>query len=170
MQLPINTLGTNNSILHKPAKMVTKEDLTEGVYDSFIKNLVDTAANLPNCVGLAANQVWTSTELSPPAIFAIKGDTSDTEGNVGWGVFINPVIRPTGRSYKEYEGCMSIPRLSHLKRRHKNVAIIWMDENNNLYSQKYGGFYARIIQHEYDHLCGKTLVNKRPIRRKNKKK
>ena len=170
MILEVNKLGTKNEILHRPAKLVTKEELESGLYNGFINSMIDTAESLKDsphfCVGLAANQVWSDPDDSPPAIFLVRFEVED----IDWMAFINPSIITTGRTFKEYEGCLSIPGLSHKKRRHKNVEIMWTDKEQNLYQQKFSGFMATVIQHEFDHLCGKTIVKKRPTRRKKMKK
>ena len=38
--------------------------------------------------------------------------------------------------------------------RHDKIVIKYLDENWNEHTQKFSGFIARVIQHEYDHLEG----------------
>ena len=169
MLLELNKLGKKNSILHRRAQMITTEELDSGLYNVFIDNMLETAESLKNppysCVGLASTQVWSDPNEAAPAVFLLR-----TYQPHSWITFINPIIQPTGRSHKEYEGCLSIPKFAHLKRRHKNVGILWMDRGQKVYQQKFSGFLARVIQHEYDHLCGKTLVKMRPLQRRKKSK
>jgi len=67
-----------------------------------------------------------------------------------WGeVFIGPRIRSRGPEYKTREGCLSFPGEQGIKRR-----SLWITLCNDRY---YEGLQAVVIQHELDHLNGKTI-------------
>lgn len=64
------------------------------------------------------------------------------------------------------EGCLSLPGLSESVRRHEHVVLRWVDENFQPHEQEFKGFAARIIQHEFDHLCGEVYTDHiAPIRK-----
>lgn len=70
----------------------------------------------------------------------------------------NPVARE--------EGCLSLPGLSETVRRHEHIVLKWMDENFTPHEQEFKGFASRIIQHEFDHLCGEVYTDHiAPIRK-----
>lgn len=70
------------------------------------------------------------------------------------------------------EGCLSLPGLSENVKRHEHVVLKWVDENFQPHEQEFKGFASRIIQHEFDHLCGEvytdhiTPIRKQLIRKK----
>ena len=69
------------------------------------------------------------------------------------------------------EGCLSLPGLSETVRRHEHVILRWMDENFQPQEQEFKGFASRIIQHEFDHLCGEVYTDHiAPIRKQLIKK
>ena len=69
------------------------------------------------------------------------------------------------------EGCLSLPGLSETVRRHEHVLLRWLDENFNPHEQEFKGFASRIIQHEFDHLCGEVYTDHiAPIRKQLIKK
>ena len=64
------------------------------------------------------------------------------------------------------EGCLSLPGLSESVRRHEHVKLKWFDENFQPHEQEFKGFASRIIQHEFDHLCGEVYTDHiAPIRK-----
>lgn len=69
------------------------------------------------------------------------------------------------------EGCLSLPGLSETVRRHEHVILRWRDENFQPHEQEFKGFASRIIQHEFDHLCGEVYTDHiAPIRKQLIKK
>lgn len=68
-------------------------------------------------------------------------------------VFINPKISEKARSGTEgEEGCLSVPGFRGLLRRSSELKIDYLDIKGRKKQAHLTGFYARIIQHEYDHL------------------
>lgn len=64
------------------------------------------------------------------------------------------------------EGCLSLPGLSERVSRHEHVVLRWLDENFQSHEQEFHGFASRIIQHEFDHLCGEVYTDHiAPIRK-----
>jgi peptide deformylase len=59
------------------------------------------------------------------------------------------------------EGCLSV--LGSLRgkvRRHRHVTVQYLDEIGNFCRQRYHGFVAHAIQHEYEHLEGMVFLEK----------
>ena len=64
------------------------------------------------------------------------------------------------------EGCLSIPGIHENVARARKIKIRYFDENFNEFVEEYEDFFARVIQHEYDHLEGDLFTDKvSPIRR-----
>lgn len=81
-----------------------------------------------------------------------------------WGkyhVFINPIIERVSEDVStEPEACLSLPGVIVNIRRPKMVWITYYDAAGKLYeSKKFKRRDARVIQHEFDHLEGKLIVD-----------
>lgn len=64
------------------------------------------------------------------------------------------------------EGCLSIPGVNENVKRHEHVVLSWLDEDFKSHRQEFKGFASRIIQHEFDHLCGEVFTDHiSPIRK-----
>ena len=81
--------------------------------------------------------------------------------------FINPEITfYSEEEEKGEEGCLSLPGISEPVKRSKKIRIKYQDENFEWHDEEYENFFARVIQHEYDHLQGKVFIDRiSPIRR-----
>ncbi len=104
-------------------------------------------------VGLAAPQVGI------PLRFFVANETgSPHEGTQR--VFINPVISQAKGVEEEEEGCLSIPSIRGRVKRNKTLFIRAFDLQGNEIAEPVGGFMARIIQHETDHLDGILFLDR----------
>jgi len=142
--LPVTLYG--DKILKKKAKhinSVTPEIL------SLIDDMFKTMKNADG-IGLAANQVGRNESLFIIDISPVKGYEHYKPI-----VFINPKIElfSDEKSIIE-EGCLSLPGIRAEVTRPEGVRIIYEDINNKVNSVEYNELFARVIQHEYDHLQG----------------
>lgn len=107
-------------------------------------------------IGLAANQV----DL-PYRMFVcnLHGDPADRSEEY---VFINPVIRgPKGMALDE-EGCLSLPGLRAQVRRPEKVIFNAYTLNGEEFERELDGLFARMVQHELDHLDGVLFIDRLP--------
>ena len=78
-------------------------------------------------------------------------------------VFINPEITWVTKAPKDTvkEGCYSLEDNSfeYVVERAPSIRMKWQDLNGEWKEERFNGFKAQILQHEYDHLDG-ILVNK----------
>jgi peptide deformylase len=72
-------------------------------------------------------------------------------------VYINPVILSKEFPDKRLESCASVPYFRGLVSRHKSIKVQFTDEDNQDFEGVLEGFYARVFQHELDHLSGKLI-------------
>lgn len=127
---------------------------------SFIADLKETAmAHKEVCAGLSANQIWEDIDKPCPAVFVLRG--VDKEGRIIYHEFINPEIRTSGKTVKIEEGCMSFPNYTRIVKREANVTVWYnnLSSADTLCIKIYGKneFASYVVQHEYDHLRGKTI-------------
>ena len=74
---------------------------------------------------------------------------------------INPEIEQQhGPLVKDWEGCLSVPGVRGWVTRHDCVDIKYQDRYGESHQLQLNGFVARIFLHEYDHLIGKTFVDR----------
>jgi peptide deformylase len=111
-------------------------------------------------VGLAANQV----DLPYRVFIAnVEGDPTATDAEC---VFINPVIiRGSGQAERE-EGCLSIPGVYAPVTRKEKVTVQAYNLAGEEVAGDFEGLFARIVQHEIDHLDGRLFIDRiEPLRR-----
>jgi len=112
------------------------------------RDLVDTMYHY-NGLGVAANQVGL-----PYRVFAMRGDPVNF-------VCFNPVIVQTGVEEIELEeSCLSFPGLIVNIKRPRNIRVRFFGPDNEQHIHDWGGFTARIVLHEMDHLNGKLFYNR----------
>lgn len=71
-------------------------------------------------------------------------------------VLINPVITPLDDVQEEdWEGCLSVPGLRAKVPRYQRIRYVGFDQFGDPIDRTVEGFYARVVQHECDHLIGK---------------
>lgn len=153
---PIRIYG--DPVLHQRAAEVTEFDqsLRELVDDMF-----DTMDQAPG-VGLAAPQVGVSLRVF---VYSYPDD----DDNPRRGVIINPTLSHSVISQLEpddeldSEGCLSVPGERFALSRGENVIVEGVDLEQNPVRIETDGWFARIFQHEFDHLNGIIYVDKLPF-------
>jgi peptide deformylase len=112
-------------------------------------------------IGLAAPQVHRSLQLA-----VIDGQNNPQPPREdSWPstptVLINPRITLlTGEMSEDWEGCLSIPDLRGRVPRHTEIQVQAQDRRGTPRRFKATGFFARVIQHEHDHLIGTVFLER----------
>jgi peptide deformylase len=152
MKYPITVYG--DPILRKRAENIEKD--TEGLTE-ILENMWETMYYADG-VGLAAPQAGLPIRLF--VIDASSGADEEPELKDFRKVFINPeIIELTGEKWVMNEGCLSLPEIREDVTRPDTVRIKYFDENYIEHDEVFSGFAGRVIQHEYDHLEGKLLID-----------
>jgi len=135
-----------------------------------IADLTDTMYAL-NGAGIAAIQVGRLER-----IFLIDGKVAGGDENSPPIVFINPEIVETGRgTVVEEEGCLSFPGVFVEVKRPRWAEVRATNLAGEVFMMEGEGLLGRALQHEYDHLTGRLLVDlvgmvkKEMIKRKMKR-
>lgn len=156
--LPITIYG--DKILREKTKPVSDVDI-QTIKE--IKAMFATMRNA-NGIGLAANQVGLN-----KSIFVI--DVSPVEGyeKIKPIVMINPkIILTSDDKIQMEEGCLSVPNLRAGVIRPKEIKVAYQDTDMNELTLEANELFARVIQHEFDHLQGVFFTDK--ISEEEKKK
>ena len=144
MVLEIVTYADDYNKLRFKNVNVTKEN---PFLQKLINDMFETLDFHKSGVGLAAPQVGHNLNL-----FIIKTPNFQE-------VYINPEINLTGLSIQNKEGCLSFPNMLFAVDRKEIVEIKYFDRNWNPNYRKYTDFISIIIQHEFDHLKGKLIID-----------
>lgn len=110
-------------------------------------------------LGLAAPQVRQSLRL----LLARPTEARCEAMRVPPIVLINPELEPLDQEVEAgLEGCLSIPRLRGLVPRHRRVRYRGLNRAGEPVEGEAEGLFARILQHEVDHLDGILFLMRMP--------
>ena len=102
-----------------------------------------------NGVGLAANQVGLTQRF-------FVGEAEGKRRKI-----INPeILEFSSNDIELEEGCLSIPGIYKRVTRPDSVKVKYLDENGKEIIEELDGIWARIFQHELDHLDGVLFTDK----------
>jgi peptide deformylase len=165
MKIKIATVG--ELALRNVARPLRPEEIGSHRIRELIEHMRETQADAPG-VGLAAPQVGESLQL------AIVEDKADYQVNlsseelvererrpVPFHVLINPEIEllsPSNLSF--FEGCLSLPGFVAIVPRAQRVKVRALNEAGHVTEIEAKGWYARILQHEIDHLRGIMYIDR----------
>lgn len=135
-----------DSVLRQRAEQIETfgPDL-EALVDKMRRTLFDFRVG----VGLAAPQVGVSKRVV----------VYDKKYAGGPGYFINPRIVSSVGRIVEGEGCLSFPGDHFPIERAKEVSVATLDLDGTEHTYSGSGLFARLCQHEIDHLNGKLVVD-----------
>lgn len=142
VQWPDPILNTKSSLILND--IVDNKDLQD-LLDDMVATMTAYKA-----VGLAAIQVGV-----PVRALVVTDSNGSTPIKV-----INPVLKSENGRVYTHEGCLSFPGLFVKVARPESVVVQYFDENGELKETNSTGLLGRAIQHEMDHLDGKTYLDK----------
>jgi peptide deformylase len=165
MRLKIVQVG--EPALRQAARTLTARQIVSDEIQRLIADMRETMHDAPG-VGLAAPQVGLPLQLAviedreeylkdiPPAQLAER-----ERRQVPFHVIINPTIAETTAERVEFfEGCLSLPGFSALVPRARSVRVEYLDHSGQPKVVEASGWYARILQHEIDHLAGNLYIDR----------
>jgi peptide deformylase len=164
MKLKIVQLG--EPVLRQKARQLAREEILSPNVQNLIELMRETMRDAPG-VGLAAPQVGLPLQLAviedredyqegvPVEILAERGRRP-----VPFHVIVNPVITLGDQHVVFFEGCLSLPGYSALVPRARTVHVEALNERAESVVIDAEGWYARILQHEIDHLAGIVYVDR----------
>ena len=105
-------------------------------------------------VGLAANQV------DLPYRLFVANPTGEADNKEAEHVFINPVLRAGKGQAEGEEGCLSIPGVAGQVVRKERITVDAYNLSGEHFTGELEGLFARIVQHETDHLDGTLFIDR----------
>ena len=98
-------------------------------------------------------------KFDTPELHALLADMEDTMLALNGAGLAAPQIgvglTPLGDEVEEgWEGCLSVPGMRGVVPRYTRLRYQGYDPFGNTIDRSVGGFHARVVQHEFDHLIG----------------
>lgn len=150
-------------IIQNPNQILRKKTEEVKEIDSKIKDIIAKMKKVlrssPVAVALAAPQIGISKKI---IITGYKPKEKDAE-IIPKLCLINPkIISLSAEKIKDDEGCLSLmdEEIRGNVERAKKIQIEALDENGKNQKIKAKGFFARVLQHEIDHLNGVLFIDK----------
>lgn len=111
-------------------------------------------------LGIAAPQIGVNKR-----IIVVGAKKENIKYNDAEEIPITAMINPIWKKISEdtdiqYEGCMSVPVIRGKVERYKNIELTYFNENGEKIVRQVDGFFARLVQHECDHLDGIVFLEK----------
>lgn len=146
-----------SKILRKKASKIKKIDKN---VISLMKDMIETLRNL-NGLGLAAPQIGESLRLI--IIESKSGEKKNGKERpaIPLTVIINPeIIEKSDKTCQDEEGCFSVPEIWGTVERPESLTVKGLDASGKKIKIKATGIFARVLQHEIDHLDGILFTDK----------
>ena len=164
--MPLTIVQAGEPVLRKPARLLRPNEIRSREIHELIQQMKETMYAAPG-VGLAAPQIGQGIQLAviedrqeyikdwTPEQLAERERKAEP-----FHVIINPRITLLGEERIEaFEGCLSLANLMALTPRARRVRVECVDEKGRPRVIEASGWYARILQHEVDHLKGTMYVD-----------
>jgi len=169
--MTLTIVQAGDPVLRKQSRPLTREEILSPSIQELIPLMRDTMREAPG-VGLAAPQIGQSIQLAVIEDRAtyIK-DISEEElatrqrAAIPFHVIINPKLTVAGNSSALFfEGCLSVHGYQAIVDRALDVRVECLNERGEEVTINAHGWYARILQHEIDHLNGILYIDRMKTR------
>lgn len=158
-------------VLRQKARELSTEEICSPYIQHLIEFMRDTMRDAPG-VGLAAPQIGASLQLlviedRPEYVAGIAEEELKKRQRfpVPFHVLINPKLTITENEPLEfYEGCLSVAGFVGVVPRAAAVKVECLNEQEQPITIEARGWYARILQHEIDHLYGTLCIDRMNMR------
>lgn len=163
----LKIVSAGEPVLRATSQELSKEQILSPSIRGLIEYMRETVRDAPG-VGLAAPQVGESLQLvvieDKPEYQVNLTETELTERErrpVPFHVLVNPEIQllsPLEATF--FEGCLSLPGFMGMVPRARRASIKALDHLGEPVNIEAEGWYARILQHEIDHLRGTLYIDR----------
>ena len=137
-----------DQILRTKAEAVDPKEITSDYYQKLVDEMI-RVMHEHNGIGLAAPQVGVSERVI--IVNHADGDLP---------VFNPELSEFSWRKITDEEGCLSIPGVYGLVKRHYKLRVRGFDRSGNSLDMPAAGLLARGFQHEVDHINGVLFIDK----------
>ena len=154
-------------MLRAPARALSRDEILSKQTQKLIEQMWETMREAPG-VGLAAPQVGVGLQLAvieDRAEYHVKttpGQLAERGRRpVPFHAIVNPKITVLSEDRAEFfEGCLSVEGYTAVVPRARRVTVEFLNERGEQVRVEAEGWYARILQHEIDHLNGTLYIDR----------
>ena len=165
--MALKILQAGEKVLRQRAALLTGDQIRSRETQQLIEEMRATMREAPG-VGLAAPQVGLPLQLAVIEDKAEEQKDTPPEFNkdrerkpVSFHVIVNPVITlDPGDEVAFFEGCLSVAGSTAVVSRARRVRVHCLDHKGKPLTIHASGWYARILQHEIDHLHGTLYIDR----------
>ena len=165
--MTLDIVQAGHPVLRKQGRQLTREEIGSQSIQQLIELMRETMREAPG-VGLAAPQIGESlqlaviedraeylSDLSPEQLARLQRSA------IPFHVVINPKLSFLDNSTAQFfEGCLSLEGYQAVVDRALNVRVDCLNEEAEEMTINAQGWYARILQHEIDHLNGTLYIDR----------
>jgi peptide deformylase len=154
--LKVARLG--HPVLRQVAQAIPEPEIRALETQRLIDDMIETMREY-NGAGLAATQVHTLKQVA--VIEVLRNPRYPDAPEIPLTVVINPVVTPfTAEMEDGWEGCLSVPDMRGIVPRYTAVRLQAYDREGRSMDLSAKDFFARVIQHESDHLNGIVYLDR----------
>jgi len=111
-------------------------------------------------LGIAAPQIGINKR-----IIVVGTNKENNNYTITEGIPVTAMINPTWKNLSDdtdvqYEGCLSVPIVRGKVERYTKIELTYYNENGDKIVKEVENFFARLIQHECDHLDGIVFLER----------
>lgn len=163
----LKIVQVGNPVLRQPALPLSADEIQSPDIQRLIEAMRETMWDAPG-VGLAAPQVGVGLQLAviedkPEYTASVPPEALEQRERrpVPFHVLINPrIVEASDETAAFIEGCLSLSGFAARVERHRSIRVECLDETGAARTIEASGWYARILQHEIDHLNGTLYVDR----------
>ncbi len=164
----LEIVQAGEAVLRQMARPLGADEIQSAEIQQTIAAMLEALRLAPG-VGLAAPQIGLGVQL------AIIEDRQQYQSSwsaeqlrargrvpVDFHVIINPELEIDSSSTQAefFEGCLSVPGYTAEVPRYTRVRVRYLDQRGERQQLQAEGWYARILQHEIDHLKGTLFIDR----------
>ena len=145
-------------VLRQRARELSPDELRSTAIQTLIDDLIETM-RAANGAGLAAPQI--SEPIRICAMEVKDNPRYPYKPNIPLTILVNPSVEIlSDDTFENYEGCLSVPDLRGVVRRHAEISVRGLDRRGGAFETTVRGFTAGTYQHEIDHLDATLFVDR----------
>jgi peptide deformylase len=165
--MKFDIVQVGEAVLRRKTRRLSTDEITGSYVQDLIESMRQTMREAPG-VGLAAPQIGLPLQLAviedQPEYIEKLPDGNARERDrraVPFHVLINPKLTIEGGEAAEFfEGCLSLAGFTAIVPRALRVRVECLNERAEPVVIAAEGWYARILQHEIDHLNGVVYIDR----------
>ena len=169
--MKLKVVQAGDPVLRRASQPLTADEIKSASIRQLIALMRETMRDAPG-VGLAAPQIGEAIQLAviedrPEYMNGLSSaQLAELQRSpIDFHVIVNPKISILGDSSPEFfEGCLSVTGFAALVRRAAEVRVDCLNEQAEPVTIDAHGWYARILQHEIDHLNGTLYIDRMETR------